>query len=389
MLNEESYYDILGVDEDATASEIRRAFLEWSRKFHPDKHPQASTAEKKEFTEAFQRINQAYEVLRDHREDYDYERKFYGAKSHSETPRQESGFPYYSKAKKKEDSQPSSAKKEAPSSGNTQKEENARNANARAKKTDSKQQSRAKPQKTPKTPPRSRDQEPAFGTRADGQPCKRCQMYGKFCFQHQYQDPRFYNRSPKDSESNKDEKEREKPSPSGADSDSSEEHAFGKRADGQPCKRCQLQGKFCFQHVHQDSRFQKESRDDFPRCNKKERSKSSPSSAGYGSSKRHTFGTRADGQPCKRCQMQGKFCFQHVHQDPQFADKGAKESTNKKSKASPFTNNARKQHIFGTRADGQQCKRCQVQGKFCFQHAHQDPTFHDKKEEHGESMNGH
>ena len=71
MKNEEDYYGIMGVDETATASEIRRAYLDLSRHLHPDKHPEASPADKKAYTEAFQTMNQAYEVLRDYRELYD------------------------------------------------------------------------------------------------------------------------------------------------------------------------------------------------------------------------------------------------------------------------------------------------------------------------------
>jgi hypothetical protein len=26
------------------------------------------------------------------------------------------------------------------------------------------------------------------------------------------------------------------------------------------------------------------------------------------------YGVRADGKPCRRCMMQGRFCFQHVGQ---------------------------------------------------------------------------
>jgi curved DNA-binding protein CbpA len=283
MLNKESYYDILEADEDSTASEIRREDKELLPKVHPDKDHHAPPAQKKELAEAFQRINQAHEVFRDHREEYDWEQQFYGAISHSKKPSQESGFSDYGKANK-ENSQSSFAKQNAASSGGTQKEENSKytNASAWAEKTDSKQQSSEKPQMSLKTPPRYRDQELVFGTRADGQPCKRCQMYGKFCFQHTYQDPRLY-------------KER-----------------FGTRADGQPCKRCQMHGKFCFHHVHQDPSFHAQDSKHGESTNGHRNAKKAPGQS------HARFGTRADGQPCRRCEMQGKYCFQHTHQDPQF-----------------------------------------------------------------------
>lgn len=54
------YYRILGVNKDASAEEIRRAYRSLARKYHPDVNPHDPAAE-----ERFKEINEAYEVLSD------------------------------------------------------------------------------------------------------------------------------------------------------------------------------------------------------------------------------------------------------------------------------------------------------------------------------------
>lgn len=68
------YYDVMGVAEDASPDEIKKAYRRLARKYHPD----VSTAADAE--EMFKRIGEAYEVLKDpaKREEYDSLRK-YGA----------------------------------------------------------------------------------------------------------------------------------------------------------------------------------------------------------------------------------------------------------------------------------------------------------------------
>jgi curved DNA-binding protein len=55
-----NYYNILGVDKNASQKEIKRAYRQLARKFHPDKNPDDNAAEEK-----FKEINEAYEVLGD------------------------------------------------------------------------------------------------------------------------------------------------------------------------------------------------------------------------------------------------------------------------------------------------------------------------------------
>ncbi len=63
-----TYYEILGVTEDASFEEIRTAFRERAREFHPDlnKSPDA--------VDRMQEINEAYEVLRDEEQRAAYDR---------------------------------------------------------------------------------------------------------------------------------------------------------------------------------------------------------------------------------------------------------------------------------------------------------------------------
>ncbi|MAB39610.1 MAG: molecular chaperone DnaJ [Aequorivita sp.] len=54
------YYKILGLDKNATASEIKKAYRKLARKYHPDLNPNDASAQQK-----FQQINEAHEVLID------------------------------------------------------------------------------------------------------------------------------------------------------------------------------------------------------------------------------------------------------------------------------------------------------------------------------------
>lgn len=54
------YYNVLGVDKNATAAEIKKAYRKLARKYHPDINPNDNEAQAK-----FQQINEAHEVLID------------------------------------------------------------------------------------------------------------------------------------------------------------------------------------------------------------------------------------------------------------------------------------------------------------------------------------
>ncbi len=58
----QDYYEILGVDRNASEKEIKSAYRKLARKWHPDLHP---AGEKEKAEEEFKKINEAYEVLID------------------------------------------------------------------------------------------------------------------------------------------------------------------------------------------------------------------------------------------------------------------------------------------------------------------------------------
>src|SRR2546430_17537366 len=54
------YYEILGIDRNASDEEIKKSYRKLAIKFHPDKNPGDKTAEEK-----FKEIGEAYEALSD------------------------------------------------------------------------------------------------------------------------------------------------------------------------------------------------------------------------------------------------------------------------------------------------------------------------------------
>ena len=54
------YYEVLGVQKTASAEELKKAFREMAKKYHPDKNPGNKEAEEK-----FKEAAEAYNVLRD------------------------------------------------------------------------------------------------------------------------------------------------------------------------------------------------------------------------------------------------------------------------------------------------------------------------------------
>ena len=56
----QDYYDLLGVDRNASESELKSAFRKMAMKYHPDRNPDDPAAEK-----SFKEVNEAYDVLKD------------------------------------------------------------------------------------------------------------------------------------------------------------------------------------------------------------------------------------------------------------------------------------------------------------------------------------
>ena len=60
MANKRDYYEVLGLQKNATESEIKKAYLGMAKKYHPDKNPGDKEAEAK-----FKEANEAYSILSD------------------------------------------------------------------------------------------------------------------------------------------------------------------------------------------------------------------------------------------------------------------------------------------------------------------------------------
>jgi molecular chaperone DnaJ len=59
-MSKKDFYEVLGVDRNASDQEIKKAFRRQAMKFHPDRNPDDKEAEDK-----FKEVNEAYEVLSD------------------------------------------------------------------------------------------------------------------------------------------------------------------------------------------------------------------------------------------------------------------------------------------------------------------------------------
>jgi molecular chaperone DnaJ len=68
-LSDKTYYEILGIDKSADASQIKKAFRQKAKEFHPDKNPGNKEAE-----EMFKEVNEAYSVLSDENKKAIYDR---------------------------------------------------------------------------------------------------------------------------------------------------------------------------------------------------------------------------------------------------------------------------------------------------------------------------
>lgn len=69
VLAEADYYKILGVDRNADEKQIRNAYRQLSKKYHPDKNPGDESAQHQ-----FMEISNAYDVLMDSEKRQIYDR---------------------------------------------------------------------------------------------------------------------------------------------------------------------------------------------------------------------------------------------------------------------------------------------------------------------------
>lgn len=73
MSEKRDYYEVLGVDKNATQDEIKKAYRKKAIQYHPDKQKGKSEQEVKDAEEKFKEIGEAYEVLgnKEKRAEYD------------------------------------------------------------------------------------------------------------------------------------------------------------------------------------------------------------------------------------------------------------------------------------------------------------------------------
>ncbi len=104
MQNFRDYYAILGVTKEATFEEVKKAFKQAARKWHPDVNPGNKAAEEK-----FKEIKEAYDILSDEEKRLEYDRyssywrkggngksrnlglRTWGSTARSKTPREDYG----------------------------------------------------------------------------------------------------------------------------------------------------------------------------------------------------------------------------------------------------------------------------------------------------------
>lgn len=78
MANKRDYYEVLGLDKNATQDAIKKAFRKLSIKYHPDKQVGKSDAEQKDAEEKFKEIAEAYAVLSDEKKKQEYDTYGFG-----------------------------------------------------------------------------------------------------------------------------------------------------------------------------------------------------------------------------------------------------------------------------------------------------------------------
>ena len=68
-MSKRDYYEVLGVNRDASADEIKKAYRKLAMKYHPDRNPDNKAAEEK-----FKELSEAYDALSDDNKKAAYDR---------------------------------------------------------------------------------------------------------------------------------------------------------------------------------------------------------------------------------------------------------------------------------------------------------------------------
>ncbi len=70
-----THYEVLGIEPGAPADEVRRAFHRFAARYHPDRHPGLSAAERDWLEAWYRRGTEAYRVLLDPAARREYDRR--------------------------------------------------------------------------------------------------------------------------------------------------------------------------------------------------------------------------------------------------------------------------------------------------------------------------
>lgn len=79
----DNHYATLGISRQASASEIRSAYLQLARRLHPDRHVESPADERERAERVMRRVNEAWAVLRDPARKAEYDRRLTAASPRS------------------------------------------------------------------------------------------------------------------------------------------------------------------------------------------------------------------------------------------------------------------------------------------------------------------
>ena len=71
-LDEQNLFEVLGIDESATAPEVQKAYLALAKKWHPDRLPKSLDDHKAKVAKVFAKVNEAYQTLSDEQKRQEY-----------------------------------------------------------------------------------------------------------------------------------------------------------------------------------------------------------------------------------------------------------------------------------------------------------------------------